>query len=156
MLAPTLFFFVCFNLIVLTVALLSDDHELSAVSHISATIGALLVGKAFLLADRLPFTNRFIGHPLIYGALWSALIYFAMTIVLHLAERLLSAATGSRGFLFTAKADVATIDWPMFLVVQLWLALLLVVFAISRAATNAIGPRNIRRIFLSKPGTDDR
>jgi hypothetical protein len=149
MLAPTLFFFVSLNLIVLTVALLSDDHQLSVVSHISATIGALLVGKAFLLADKLPLTDRYAGRPLIYGALWSASVYLAITFALHLAERLISAATGSRGFLYAAKADVASVDWGVFLVIQIWLALLLVIFAVAKVAVAAIGPEQVRRMFLA-------
>ena len=106
MLPPTIFFLVSLNLIVLTVALLSDDHELSAVSHISACVGALLIGKAFLLADKLPVMRQHINRPLIYGALWSALVYFMMILALHLAERLISAATNSQGFLFRTKAEM--------------------------------------------------
>ena len=63
MLPPTIFFLVWLNLIVLTVALLSDEHELSAISHLSACVGALLIGKAFLLADKLPlWTGMSIGR----------------------------------------------------------------------------------------------
>ena len=150
MLPPTIFFLVSLNLIVLTVALLSDDHELSAVSHISACVGALLIGKAFLLADKLPVMRQHINRPLIYGALWSALVYFMMILVLHLAERLISAATNSQGFLFRTKAEIASFDWSLFLVVQMWLALLLIIYAVAGAIVRAIGPMRIQEIFLAK------
>lgn len=155
MLPPTIFFILCLNLIVLTVALLSDDHELSAVSHASACIGALLVGKAFLLADKLPLVSWLKDRPLIVGALWSALIYFVIVFILHLAERLISAATDSQGFLFRAKADIAGFDWSLFLVIQLWFALLLVVYSVIRAAVRAIGPARIREVLLVHPPAPD-
>lgn len=155
MLPPTVFFLVSLNLIVLTVALLSEDHELSAVSHISACVGALLIGKAFLLADKLPFMHRHINRPLIVGALWSALIYFLMILVLHLAERMISAATNSQGFLFRAKADIASFDWSMFLVVQLWVALLLIVYTVVRVTVRAIGPMRIRDLLFDKHSAPD-
>lgn len=155
MLPPTIFFILCLNLIVLTVALLSDDHELSAVSHASACVGALLIGKAFLLADRLPLMRRYSNRPLIVGALWSALIYLVIVSILHLAERIISAATDSRGLLFTAKADIASFDWPLFLVVQLWIALLLVIYSVIRAAVRAIGLSRVRDVLLVEPAVEE-
>jgi hypothetical protein len=155
MLPPTIFFILCLNLIVLTVTLLSDDHELSAVSHASACIGALLIGKAFLLADKLPLMNWLRDRPLIIGALWSSLVYFVIVFILHLAERMLSAATDSKGFLFMAKADIAGFDWSLFLVVQLWFALLLIVYSVIRAAVRSIGPARIREILLVETAASD-
>lgn len=144
MLPPTLFFVVWLNLLVVTVAVLSDDHELSAVSHVSAIVAALLIGKAFLLAEKLPITRVRPGRPLIHTALWSALVYLLIALALHLVERLISAATDSRGFLYRAKADVLEFDWPMFVVVSVWLTLLLVVYAVGHALITAIGPKRIR------------
>lgn len=149
MLPPTLYFLAAFNLIVLTVALLSDNHELSAISHITACIGALLVGKAFLLADKLPYFHRYANQPLVYNALWKAMLYFTVTLALHLAERLISAAMSSKGLLFVADGDVATFDWSMFAIVQLWLGLLLVLYAAAGEAIAAIGRNRIHEMFFA-------
>ena len=129
MLPPTLSCLVFFNLLVLTVALLSDGHVVSVVSHASACLGALLVGKAFLLADKFPWIERHAKKPLLVATAWSVLIYYAIATALHLAERLISAATDSRGFLFRAREDAAQFDLTLFLVIQLWLALFLFVYA---------------------------
>lgn len=155
MLFPTLFFFVNFNLLVFTVAILSDHHELSTISHVSASIGALLVGKAFLLVDKLSIMDRYEGRPLVYGALWSAFIYYVMTSTLHLAERLIAAATGSSGFLTSATAEIDGIDWVTFFVIQLWVAILLIIFATGKAVIEAIGKDNaIEMIFLNSTSND--
>ena len=147
---PTLFFLVSFNLITLTVAFLSEKHEVSMISHITATIGALLVGKAFLLADKLPFFTRYANKPLVYETLWKAFLYFMVTILLHIGERTLSAATDSKGFLFRSKADVAAFDWHLFIIVQLWLALLLVIYSVVAGVIKGVGAGRLRQMFLAQ------
>ena len=150
MLPPTLFFLVGFNLLVLTVALLSDGHTVSAVSHAKATVGALLVGKAVLLAEMLPFMQRFAGRPLIHGIAWKVTVYVAAAMAVHLAERLVSAALGPQGLAAGAERDLAGIDWRAFLVVQLWLVLLFVVYTVARETAAALGPERVRELFLGR------
>lgn len=139
MVAPTVFFVLTLNLLVLTVAVLSDGHVVSAISHASACVGALLVGKAFLLADKVPALKRLASKPLIPAALWIAAVYYAIATALHLVERLISAATNSQGFLFRAKQDVASFDPALFLIVQLWLALLLIGYSLGSLAVRRFG-----------------
>jgi hypothetical protein len=148
MAAPTLYFALVLNLLVLTVALLSDDHVLSAISHASACVGALLVGKAFLLADRLPIIERKADHPVLICALWATGVYYVVATLLHVAERLISAALDSRGFLFRAKEDAAGFDMTMFVVVQVWMLFLLAVFALGRELRKRVGRDRIRDYLI--------
>ncbi|NJN06259.1 MAG: hypothetical protein HC814_07695, partial [Rhodobacteraceae bacterium] len=62
---PTFFFLIVLNLLVLTVAMLSDNHVISTVSFASACLGALLIGKAFLLAEHLPILEKHAKKPLL-------------------------------------------------------------------------------------------
>jgi len=57
--------------------------------------------------------------------------------------------------LFTAKADIASFDWPLFLVVQLWIALLLVIYSVVRAAVRAIGLSRVRDVLLVEPAVEE-
>ncbi|MFC3613939.1 hypothetical protein ACFORG_09240 [Lutimaribacter marinistellae] len=148
MLPPTLFFLGSLNILVLTVGILSDDHVPSTVSQVSATIGALLIGKTFLLADKIPLMAQLDRRPLLTASLSAAGLYYVIATVLHIAERLISAATDSRGFLFRAKAELAAFDLPLFLVVQLWLAFLLVVYALAARTLRRLGRENVRRHLL--------
>lgn len=102
--------------------LLSDDHQVSAVSQGVASVGALLIGKAVLLADMLPFFERHRGRPLIYGTLSKASLYMAVAMSLHLLERLFALTTGDAGVVHGAGDAVRHIDWAHFLIVQIWLA----------------------------------
>ena len=59
MLPPTIFFFVGFNLIVLTTNLLLADYSVAFASFILATTGALVVGKSVLVANAMAVLRRY-------------------------------------------------------------------------------------------------
>ena len=65
-LPPTIFFFVGFNLILLTHWLTLQEHGVEFSGFLTATLAALLVGKAVLVTDKLPLMRRFEGVPLIH------------------------------------------------------------------------------------------
>src|SRR6266700_2548580 len=54
-LPPTLFFFVGFNLILLTKRLVREDYLIQYAGFLVATTSALLVGKSVLVANTMPF-----------------------------------------------------------------------------------------------------
>ena len=60
---PTLFFAGGFGIIVLTTQLILDDYFIQFANFLAATAAALVVGKAVLLANALPFLRRFDRHP---------------------------------------------------------------------------------------------
>ncbi|MEI7673731.1 MAG: hypothetical protein WCK00_16625 [Deltaproteobacteria bacterium] len=53
----TLFFFISFQLLALTKALILQEHGIRISTFASATIAALVVAKIVLIADLLPFIN---------------------------------------------------------------------------------------------------
>jgi hypothetical protein len=67
MLPPTIFFLVVFHIIAVTRALMAEEYGITIASSVSATIGALIVGKSILIADALPFFNRFRQKKSIYN-----------------------------------------------------------------------------------------
>ena len=64
-LPATIFFFVGFNLILCTKLLILQEHGIEFSGFFTATVAALLVGKAVLVTDHLRFMHRFDGAPLI-------------------------------------------------------------------------------------------
>ncbi len=73
-LPPTIFFFVAFNVITITKALMLQQYGIDFSGFAAATIGALLVGKVVLVADKLRLINRFPDRPLIYNVAWKRAI----------------------------------------------------------------------------------
>lgn len=148
MLPPTIFFFVCLNLLVLTVSTLSDEQEVGAVTHAGATVGALLLGKAVLLAGMLPMFERHAGQPLIRPTLWKAFLCIAAAFALHLLERLLGVAAGGYAALTGAETALREVDWARFALIQLWLAILILIYVACMETVRAVGPDRVRRMFF--------
>ena len=88
MLPPTLFFAVGFNLIVLTTQLFLDDYQQQFFGFMIATTAALVVGKAVLLANALPFLRRFDRAPLYQPILFKAVLYFVVVFLVRVLEKI--------------------------------------------------------------------
>ena len=88
-LPPTIFFFVGFNLILWTKRLILEEHGVEFSGFLTATLAALLVGKAVLVTDKLPFMRRFEGAPLIQPILFKSAIYWLCVLIVRLAEVLI-------------------------------------------------------------------
>ena len=84
---PTIFFFIGFNFIVLTTNLLVASYAVAVSSFMLATLGALVVGKAVITANAMPFIKRFDRAPLIQAILFKTTIYWIAVFFARLAER---------------------------------------------------------------------
>ncbi|MEL6577367.1 MAG: hypothetical protein AAFU72_00860 [Pseudomonadota bacterium] len=152
MLPPTVFFLISFNLLVLTAEMLEAGGSAHASVHVAATFAALVCGKAVLVADKLPFFNRYPEHPLIWNTLWKTGLYVLVTLVFRIIEKLFSALTGPDGFAAGLAEHLAHFDWPRFLAIQLWLVVLFLVYTAVGELTNQIGRERILQMFLGPIG----
>ena len=138
-LPPTIFFLISFHIVVIDRRLMLREFDLPLASMAGATIGALLVAKVVLIADALPFVNRFPDRPLMYNIVWKTAIYVVASVLVHYLEHLVPTwwHTGDFG---TANRQLASeIIWPHFWAIQLWLIVLLFVFCSLRELVRAIG-----------------
>ena len=62
-LPAVIFFFIGFNLILWTQQMVLRQHGIPFSGFAAATLAALLVGKAVLVTDHMPFMRRFEGAP---------------------------------------------------------------------------------------------
>src|SRR6478752_4551502 len=85
-LPPTIFFFVGFNLILYTKRLILQEHGIEFSGFFTSLVAALLVGKAVLVTDNLPFMRRFDGAPMIQPILFKSAIYWICVLIARLAE----------------------------------------------------------------------
>src|SRR6476646_7419234 len=86
-LPPTIFFFIGFNFVVLTTNLLVAEYAVAVSNFMLATLAALIVGKAVLTANAMPFLKLFDRAPLIQPILFKTAIYWVATFIARLAER---------------------------------------------------------------------
>src|SRR6516165_9958080 len=86
-LVPTIFFFVGFNFIVLTTNLILADYGAAAFNFIVATLAALVVGKAVLVANAMPYIRRYDRAPLVRPILFKTAFYWVIVFFARLLER---------------------------------------------------------------------
>ena len=86
-LPPTIFFFVGFNFIVLTTNLLVAEYLVAVSNFMLATMAALVVGKAVLVANKIPLLRRYDRAPLIQPILFKTAFYWVVVFVARLLER---------------------------------------------------------------------
>lgn len=87
-LPPIVFFAIGFNLIEFTTQLVLDDYLARFANYMVATAAALVVGKAVLLANLLPFLRRFDTAPLIRPVLFKTLVYTAVVFLVRVLEKI--------------------------------------------------------------------
>ena len=147
-LPPTIFFFIGFNLILWTKRLILEEHGIDFGGFFTATVAALLVGKAVLVTDSLPFMRRFEGAPLIQPILFKSAIYWLCVLIVRLAEGLGHfLASGGVIALFPAYF-VDRFSWPRFLSIQLWLMVLFLVYVTVHELNELFGNGELFRLFF--------
>ena len=108
-LPPTIFFLVGCHLILWTKRLVLEEHGIDFSGFFTATLAALLVGKAVLATDHLPFMRRFDGAPMIQPIIFKTAIYWLCILIVRLAEELVH---------FLANGRTVT-DFPTYLIESL-------------------------------------
>ena len=86
-LVPTLFFFIGFNFIVLTTNLLVAQYLVAVSNFTLATMAALVVGKAVLVANKISLLRRYDRAPLIQPILYKTAFYWVVVFLARLLER---------------------------------------------------------------------
>ena len=145
---PTLFFFIAFHIIALSRSLMLHQYGVSVSATAGVAIGALLVGKAVLIADLLPFVNLYPHKPLIYNVLWKTAIYTIAAMIVRYLEHLIPYWWRTGGFVAGNRELEKEIVWPFFWTIQLWLCVLLFLYCTSRELVRAIGAEEVKRMFF--------
>lgn len=145
---PTLFFFVAIGLLMLTKRLMLQQYGVPFSDFAAVVIGALIVGKVVLIADALPFINKFPEKPLIYNIAWKTIIYVLAAFLVRLAEHVIPLVIKYGSFREAISRLVDETVWPHFWVIYLWLSVLLFVYCSLRELIRAIGRDYVLRLFF--------
>src|SRR3954452_583983 len=147
-LPPTMFFFVGFNLILWTKRLILEEHGVEFSGFLTATLAALLVGKAVLVTDNLPFMRRFEGAPLIQPILFKSAIYWLCVFMVRLAEGLVHFLVAGGVIADFPTHLVEHFSWPRFLSIQVWLMVLFLVYVTTHEFNMLVGDGELYRLFF--------
>jgi hypothetical protein len=155
LLPPTIFFFVALHIIALVRVLLTKGTGLPVTSSAQIALGALIIGKAVLLADLWPPINRFPEKPLIYNIVWKTIIYFAVASVIHYLERLFDFAKAAGGIVAGNQKLLSEIIWPHFWGIQIVLLVVILNYCVIRELGRALGEERIFRLFFVQSTTGE-
>jgi len=150
-LPPTIFFLITFHIVLLNRALMLREYGLRLSSMAGAAVGALLVAKVVLVADMLPFINRFPEKPLLYNVVWKTAIYVVASLFVHYLEHLLPLWWRMEGFRAANERLWSEIVWPHFWAIQLWLIVLIFIYCLARELVRVIGRDQVRKMLLGAP-----
>lgn len=149
-LPPTIFFFVGFNLIVLTTNLLLADYGQAFASFMLATAAALVVGKAILVANAMRSLRRYDRAPLIRPILYKTVFYWAIVFVARLLEHWIRFWLVEHHPLGTFLPHmVATFDWHRFVAIQLWIFVLFLVYVTATEFNHLFGKGELGHILFT-------
>jgi hypothetical protein len=151
--APTLFFFVGFNLIVLTTNLLVAQYAVAVGSFMIATLSALIVGKAVLVANALPFLKTFDRAPLIQPILFKTSVYWVIVFLVRVLERFVrfTVAAGNPPAEFPSYL-ISNFSWDHFIAVSLWILVLFLIYVTASEFNQVFGHGEMWRLmFTSRP-----
>lgn len=147
-LPPTIFFFVALHIVKVVRILMAEGTAVSWVSTTSVAVAALILGKSVLIADMLPFINRFPRKPLIWNVVWKTLIYLVMSMLIHYLERLFDFWRAADGLVAANKKLLAEMVWPHFWAIQIILLVLIVTYCTMHELARTIGKEKLLRIFF--------
>src|SRR5215510_5914731 len=150
MLPPTIFFFVGFNLIVLTTNLILADYSVAFASFMLATAAALVVGKSVLVANAMAVLRRYDRAPLIQPILFKTVFYWAIVFIARLLEHFI------RFWLIEHNPIgeflphmVATFSWHRFAAIQIWILVLFLIYVTASELNHLFGEGELGRVLFT-------
>ena len=151
---PTIFFFVGFNFIVFTTNLLLANYAVAVSSFMLATVAALVVGKAVLVANAMPYLRRYDRAPLIQPILYKSAFYWVVVFFARLLERFVHFSIEGN-----LPADFipylrTTFSWHRFSAISLWIFVLFLIYVTAQEISHLFGPGELRRLFFSSRPSD--
>jgi hypothetical protein len=148
-LPPTIFFFVGFNLILWTKRLILQEQGVEFSGFFTAIVAALLVGKAVLVTDNLPFMRRFDGAPMIQPILFKSAIYWPCVLIVRLADEVVRFVVAGGAIAAFGDHLVDHFSLARFLSIQIWLMVLFLVYVTIHEVNELFGDGELYRLFFS-------
>lgn len=147
-LPPTIFFFVILHIVAIIRALMIKGSGISVDSTASILLASLVLGKSVLVADMLPFINRFPDKPLIWNVAWKTLMYAVVALIVHYLERLYDYWKEAHGFFAANQALWADMNWARFWAIQILLIVLIFMYCVITELARVIGRDRLKSIFI--------
>jgi hypothetical protein len=149
-LPPTLFFFIGFNFIVMTTNLLIAQYLVAVSNFMLATMAALVVGKAVLVANKMPLLRRYDRAPLIQPILFKTAFYWVVVFFARLLERFVHFLWEGNWPGDFGSYLVTTFSWHRFSAISLWILVLFLIYVTASEFSHLFLSGEMRRLFFTR------
>jgi len=154
LLPPAIYFFIALHIVALVRVLMLEGTGISVSTSVTVTIAALILAKAVLLADMLPFINLYPHKPLVYNVAWKTTIYALIATLIHYLERLFDYWRETGGFIAGNEKMLSEIVWPHFWAIQIFIVVLILMYCTLRELIRVIGKDKVFEIFFGPPRSE--
>jgi len=148
---PTIFFLITLSIVAIVRVLMLKGTGIAVSTPVQVALGALILGKAVLLADMLPLINRYPDKPLMYNVGWKTAIYVVVATLLHYLERLVDFWRATGSFAAANERLLAEMIWPHFWAIEIILVVLIFNYVVMHELSRVVGPATMREIFFRNP-----
>jgi hypothetical protein len=145
---PTTFFLVALLIVSLVRALMIRGTGNSPIGVGTIVLLAIILGKAVLVADLLPFINLYPKRPLIFNIVWRTLTYAVVAILFHYAENLIEFWRKTGSIVRGNEQLLAEINWAQFAAVQILLIVMIFSYSTIRELARVIGREKLIEMFF--------
>jgi hypothetical protein len=149
---PAVFFFIAFQVIAFTRALMLEEYGMRVTTFVTAAIAALVVAKVVLIADMIPWINRFPEKPLIYNVAWKTFVYMVIALFVRYVEHLIPFIREHGSLTVANRQLLHEVVWPHFWAIQIWLLVLFFFYCALRELVRVIGRDRVIQIFFGARG----
>src|SRR6266446_4401683 len=153
-LPPTLFFAVGFNLIVLTTQLILADYLVHFANFMLVTMSALIVGKAVLVANALPFFRRFDTAPIVQPILFKTIIYCVVVLLVRILEQVVKFFLAGGAFSGIPDYIANHFSWNRFIAIQIWILILFLIYTMAAELNSLFGSGELVKILFTRRSSE--
>lgn len=147
-LPPTIFFFIILHIVAVIRSLMIRGSGVELPVSASVLIASLILGKSVLVADMLPFINRFPDKPLIWNVGWKTLMYAFVALLVHYLERLYDYWKEASGVIEANAVLWSSMNWPRFWAIQILLVTLIFMYCVIAELARVIGHQRLKQMFI--------
>jgi hypothetical protein len=143
-----IFFFIMFHILAVTRALALKQYGINVHVTASSIIGALIVAKVVLIADRLPFLNLYPKKPLVYTVVIKTIVFSLVTLLFLILEEWIRFARVDGSFAAGWRHLSIDTKWSAIWARQIWLFVLILFYCAARELARVIGEKKVGEIFF--------
>lgn len=151
-LPATILFLFLFHMVALTRAVSVGDYSFGALRATTATVGALLVAKAILVAEALPIA-RLPSRRRAAQVAWRVVLFGLMVLVFRLVEEIVPLVVEHGELPGAVRALAQEISWPIFWVTTMWVLGGVFFYCVAAELVHELGAGKVREIFFGNAST---